>query len=102
MFERRLRQVELFCETAQKRRIQFKLDKSKLAWSCIPFLGFVTGEGSETVQAGKAQSLHVWPEPSCLEGVVPFRAFANYLREYIPRFSELGQRLKTATKKGIK
>ena len=102
VFERHLRQVELFCEAAKTRCIQFKLDKSKLGWSRIPLLGFVAGEGSKTVQQGKAQALHDWPEPSTPDDVISFRAFANYLREFIPRFSELGQHLKTATKKGIK
>ena len=98
-FERRLKQVETFCEAALSRRTQFKFDKSRFGWSRIPLLGCVVGEGSRTVQQGKAQAVNDWPEPTCLEDVISFRAFANYLREFIPRFSELDQRLKTVTKK---
>ena len=64
-------------------------------------LGFVVGEGKRTVQPGKAQALRCWPDPKCLDDVVSFRAYANYLREFIPRFSELDQHLKNATKKDM-
>ena len=43
-----------------------------------------------------------WSDPTTLDDVISFRAFANYLREYITRFSELDQHLNTATKQGIK
>ena len=99
MVERHLRQVEIFCEVASAKNIQFNFGKTKLGWSIIPLLGFVVGEGAKTVQQGQAQALNDWPDPTSLEDVVSFRAFANYLREFIPRFSELDQRLKTATKK---
>ena len=63
-------------------------------------LGFVVGEGAKTVQQGKADALNNWPDPTSLEDVISFRAFANYLREFIPRFSELDQHLKNRHQKG--
>ena len=75
--ERHLRQVEIFCTAANERRIQFKFDKRRLAWSRIPLLGFVVGDVARAVQQGKAQALNDWPDPTCLEDVVSFRAFAN-------------------------
>ena len=65
-------------------------------------LGFVVGECRLTVQPGRAQALREWPEPRTLDDVVSFRACANYLREFIPRFTELDLRLKVCTKKGAK
>ena len=97
--ERHIAQLEVFFTAAKRRKIQFKLDKSKFLWNRIPLLGFVVGEGTTTVQPGKAQALVEWPMPKTLDDVVSFRAFANYLREFIPQFTELDQTLKTATKK---
>ena len=65
-------------------------------------LGLVVGEGTRTVQPGKAQALKDWPDPKALDDVVSFRAFANYLRDFILRFQELDQRLKSLTKKGAR
>ena len=65
-------------------------------------LGSVVGQGTRTVQPGKAQALKEWPAPSSIDDVVSFRAFTNYLREFIPRFQELDARLKLCTKKGAK
>ena len=102
VFERHVKQLEIFLTSAMNRKIQFKLAKSKLAWGRIPMLGFIVGEGKRTVQPGKAQALKDWPDPKCIEDVTSFRAFANFLREFLPRFQELDQRLKTCTKKGAK
>jgi len=102
VFDRHIRQLEVFFSAAMQKKIQFKLVKSRLGWSRIPLLGFEVGEGTRTVQAGKAKALEEWPDPKCLEDVVSFRAFANYLREFIPRFQELDSRLKVCTKKGVK
>ena len=89
VWERHLSQLEIFFAAASEKRIQFKLDKSKFGWNRIPMLGFVVGEGKRTVQPGKAQALRDWPDPKTIDDVVSFRAFANYLREFIPRFQEL-------------
>ena len=63
-------------------------------------LGFVVGQGKRKVQPGKAQALDKWPDPKCIEDVTSFRAYANFLREFIPSFLEDDQRLKVCTKKG--
>ena len=61
----------------------------------------VVGRGTRTVQPGKAQALRDWPEPTKAEHVVSLRAFANYLRAFIPNFLEIDQHLKNITKKGM-
>ena len=63
-------------------------------------LGFVMGCGLKTVQPGKADALRNWPDPSSLDDVASFRAIANYLREFTPRFQALDMFLNTATQKG--
>ena len=84
---------------AAKRNVQFKLVKSKFAFGQIPLLGFVAGRGERKVQPEKAQALKDWPDPSNTSDVVSLRAYGNYLREFIPNFMKLDQRLKTMTKK---
>ena len=99
-FERHLCHLEQFMSTAQKRRVQFKLEKAKFAWEKIPILGFEAGRGTRTVTPGKAQALRDWEPPKNKEDVISFRAFANFLREFIPSFLLHDQRLKEMTKKG--
>ena len=102
VFERHLEQLAVFLGAAKDKKIQFKLEKSKIGFSRIPMLGFIVGEGMRTVQPGKAQALADWPMPKTLDDVISFRAFANYLREFIPSFQENDARLKKCTKKGAK
>ena len=61
-------------------------------------LGSVVGQGTRTVQPGKAQALKEWPAPSSIDDVFSFRAFTNYLREFIPRFQELDAHMKAPRK----
>ena len=75
--------------------------KTKFGYPRIPMLGMVVGRGTRTVQPGKAQALRDWPEPTKAEHVVSLRAFANYLRAFIPNFLEIDQHLKNITKKGM-
>ena len=100
LFQRHLEQLEVFLNAASKKKIQFKLEKSKFCYERVPMLGFVVGQGKRTVQPGKAQALEEWPAPKSLDDVASLRAFANYLREFLPSFQEHDSRLKAVTKKG--
>ena len=71
--------------------------KTKFGYPRIPMLGMVVGRGTRTVQPGKAQALRDWPMPTEKEHVVSLRAFANYLRAFIPNFMEIDQHLKNIT-----
>ncbi|MEO2123515.1 MAG: RNase H-like domain-containing protein, partial [bacterium] len=50
----------------------------------------------------KADALRDWPDPSDIADIVSFRAYANWIREYIPNFIELDAPLRTYTKKNAK
>ena len=50
----------------------------------------------------KAQALRDWPDATSLEDVVSMRAYANYIREYIPDFAALDRYLRPYLKKGAK
>ena len=78
------------------------MTKCKWAHSRIQLLGFVVGEGTRSVDEDKFTQLRNWPDPTSTGDIVSFRAFANYLREYIPDFPELDAGLKKYAKKGAR
>ena len=47
-----------------------------------------------------AYALRAWPEPSCLEVLASFRAYANWVRDYIPGYLEIDKKLRPYGKKG--
>eukprot|EP00969_Alexandrium_andersonii_P235097 10380480-Alexandrium_andersonii.AAC.1 len=50
----------------------------------------------------KAKALREWPDPKGLDDVVSFRAFVNFVKEFIPSFQELDRFLRPHTKKGAR
>ena len=58
--------------------------------------------GVRKVDAVKAIALRNWPDASCLEDIVSMRAYANYIREYIPNFADLDVFLRPCLKKGAR
>ena len=100
--ERHIRHLELFFEAARERKISFKLVKSRWMFPQVDLLGFVVGSRVRKVDAGKAKALRDWPDPSCLEDIVSMRAYANYIREYIPNFADMDVHLRPYLKKGAR
>ena len=102
IFERHVAHVSDFLTRAKERNIQFKLMKSKFAVEEMSMLGFVVGNGQRKLQESKIQGLLDWPEPQTLADVISFRAYANFIREFLPAFQENDFHLKKYTKKGMK
>ncbi len=102
VIERHIDHCTRFLSAAQTRNIQFKLEKSKFAHEFIHLLGFKLGQGLRYVDPGKADKISRWPEPKAIEDLVSFRAYANYIREYIPNFADMDRYLKPYMKKGAK
>ena len=65
-------------------------------------LGFVAGLGVRKVDPMKAERLRQWPDPQSIDDIISFRAYANYIREYIPDYCELIDSLKKYAKKGAR
>lgn len=102
VIDRHVEHCGLFLEAGQKRRIQFKLSKSKFCYEYIHLLGFKLGRGERFVDPGKADRLLSWPAPTSIDDLVSFRAYCNFIREFIPNFTQLDAPLKPYMKKGAK
>ena len=76
--------------------------KSKFGHEYIDLLGFRLGKGKKFVDPSKADALERWPDPKRLEDIVSFRAYANFIREFIPGFMDYDAALRKYTKKGAK
>ena len=98
--DRHIRHCELFLEAAKSRRIQFKLSKCKWAQTETQLLGFRVGQGLRKCDPAKVQGLREWPAPRTVDDLISFRAYANYIKEYIPGYHEYEVKLKPYCKKG--
>ena len=94
---RSVRHLELLLERAQTRNIQFKVGKSQFAQRKVKVLGFIDGCGERSVDPGRVEALRNWPEPKGCDDIVPFLAFVNFLREFVPSFHEHSRHLKQYT-----
>ena len=92
----------LFLRAAVPRHIQFKLEKSQFAQRRINLLGFVIEDGRRKLCPKKVEALRRWPEPKSLEDLVSFRAFVNFVREYIPGLHTHERALRPYAKKGAR
>lgn len=60
----------------------------------VCLVGFVVGKHGKLPDPAKVKALNEWPDPQEICDIVSQHAFANYLREFIPRFVEIVQPLK--------
>ena len=49
----------------------------------------------------KVETLRNWPEPQSRDDVVSFRAYCNYLKEFIPGYHDMELHLREYTKQGV-
>ena len=100
--DRHIDHCRRFLEQAKTKNIQFKLSKSKFAHEFIHLLGFKLGRGLRYVDPGKADKIAEWPEPKSLDDLVSFRAYCNFVREFIPNYNVIESPLRKYMKKGAK
>ena len=98
--ERHILHCEAFLTAALERHVSFKLTKCKWAQLRGKLLGFIVGQGEKRVDPAKAQGLRDWPDPKTLEDIDSFRAYANFIKEYIPNYVQLDAGLRPHGKKG--
>lgn len=89
-----------FLEKAKEHGVQFKLDKCRWAQSTISLIGFVLGNGVRMPDPAKAHAMREWPAPTSLDDLVSFRAFANFVKEFIPDNHEHERHIHPFLKKG--
>lgn len=93
-----LRQV---LQIAQKYDLYFKLKKTKINQSTVPYLGVMVSEGQIAMDQSKVKAIIEWPYPTKVKEVQQFVGFCNYYHGYIKDFSRIAKPLYVLTQKGI-
>ena len=66
----------------------------------MKYLGFIIDAGvGVRVDPEKIKAIQLWEPPRTVRGVRRFLGFANYYRQFIPKFSDLALPLTSLTKK---
>ncbi|KJZ68297.1 hypothetical protein HIM_12312 [Hirsutella minnesotensis 3608] len=80
--------------------LQIDIDKCDFEAKSVKYLGFIVEAGKGIrVDPEKVQAIQQWQRPRSVKGVRSFLGFANYYRQFIPRFSNIAAPLTELTKK---
>lgn len=80
--------------------LQIDIDKCEFETTSVKYLGFIVEAGKGIrVDPEKVQAIQQWQPPRSVKGVRSFLGFANYYRQFIPRFSNIASPLTALTKK---
>lgn len=80
--------------------LQLDVKKSEFEAESILYLGYIIEVGKGVrMDPKKVEALRTWEAPTSVRGVRSFLGFANFYREFIPRFSEVASPLTALTKK---
>lgn len=82
--------------------LQLDIDKCEFEQKQVKYLGYIIdSEKGVSVDPEKITAIRTWEAPSTVRGVRGFVGFANYYREFIPKFADIAQPLTALTKKNI-
>ena len=80
--------------------LQIDIDKCEFEATSVKYLGFIVEAGRGIrVDPEKVQAIQQWQPPRSVKGVRSFLGFANYYRQFIPKFSNIASPLTALTKK---
>ncbi|KAI1005318.1 hypothetical protein K3495_g2906 [Podosphaera aphanis] len=84
----------------EKAGLRLDLNKCAFGKTEVKYLGFIikAGEGV-TVDPSKVEAIKNWDEPKNTTEIRSFSGFANFYREFIPKFSAIAQPLINLTSK---
>ncbi|KAI0993816.1 hypothetical protein K3495_g14368, partial [Podosphaera aphanis] len=94
------KKVEEVIRRLEESGLRLDINKCTFATSEVKYLGFVikAGEGV-TVDPAKIEAIKNWEEPTTVSETRSFLGFANFYREFIPKFSAIAQPLISLTSK---
>ena len=82
--------------------LQLDIKKCAFEAESILYLGYIIEVGKGVrMDPKKVEALRQWQSPTSVRGVRSFLGFANFYREFIPRFSEVAAPLTALTKKDL-
>eukprot|EP00392_Amoebophrya_sp_AT5.2_P018650 g19230.t1 len=97
--EQLVERLEVLFAKCRESGFCLSLRKSIFGARSVEVLGFEFSERGRTIAAKKRRVLQEWPAPRSSANLKSLICFANYLREYIPSFTELVQPLKPYAEK---
>jgi hypothetical protein len=87
--EEHAKQVNHVVGLLNKFDLRLNLDKCFFGYTAINVLGHVLTGQTKTVDPYKVSVLHDWPNPTTGKDIERFLGFTNYLRRYMPKYSEV-------------
>lgn len=99
-FEEHVEAVKKLLERGREHGVQWRISKCRFCQKEVTLVGFNVSSKGKTPDPEKVRPLKKWPEPKCIADLTSMFAFANYLRDFIPRFVEITDPLKQYRKKG--
>ncbi|KAJ6436802.1 retrovirus polyprotein [Purpureocillium lavendulum] len=80
--------------------LQIDIDKCEFETTSVKYLGFIVEAGKGIrVDPEKVRAIQEWEAPRSARAVRSFLGFANYYRQFIPKFSNIASPLTALTKK---
>ena len=80
--------------------LQIDIDKCEFEATSVKYLGFIVEAGKGIrVDPEKVRAIQEWEAPRSARAVRSFLGFANYYRQFVPRFSNIASPLTALTKK---
>ncbi|KAJ6437064.1 hypothetical protein O9K51_10361 [Purpureocillium lavendulum] len=80
--------------------LQIDIDKCEFEATSVKYLGFIVEAGKGIrVDPEKVRAIQEWQSPRSARAVRSFLGFANYYRQFIPKFSNIASPLTALTKK---
>jgi hypothetical protein len=101
-FEQHLTHLSEVLSAFEKAGLTLKLSKCSFAKPKVKFVGHLVGSGTRTPLADKVKVLRDIPEPTTKKALRSFLGAMNFLRAYIPKFSEVSVPLTNLTKAHVK
>ena len=94
--------VRLVMKRLQDAGLQIDIDKCDFEAKSVKYLGFIVEAGQGIrVDPEKIKAVQLWERPRTVRGVRGFVGFANYYRDFVPKFSDIALPLTTLTKKDV-
>ena len=101
-FEEHIADVKKLPDRGRFHGVEWRLTKCTWCQNKVVMIGFEVSKEGRKPDPAKITALANWPEEGELADVNSLFHFANYLREFIPNFTDIVQPLKQYRAKGAK
>lgn len=85
----------------QQHQLHAKLAKCSFHTDSVEFLSFIVSSSGISMSPDKVAAVRDWVPPTNVKGVMSFLGFANFYRQFIPKFSTLTAPLTALMKRNV-